>query len=46
MDLYSEIIKQNPNALSRAITLAESNLDSDQILSQIELANHEMLGDT
>ena len=34
MDLYSEIIKQNPNALSKAITLAESNLESDQIVSQ------------
>ena len=34
MDLYSEIIKQNPNALSKAITLAESNLESDQITSQ------------
>ena len=34
MDLYSEIIKQNPNALSKAITLAESNLESDQIISQ------------
>ena len=34
MDLYSEIIKQNANALSKAITLAESNLESDQIVSQ------------
>ena len=34
MDLYSEIIKQNPNALSKAITLAESKLESDQIVSQ------------
>ena len=34
MDLYTEIIKQNPNALSKAITLAESNLESDQIVSQ------------
>jgi len=34
MDLYLEILQQNPNALSKAITLAESNLESDQIVSQ------------
>jgi LAO/AO transport system kinase len=34
MDLYSEIIKGNINALSKAITLVESTLETDQEKSQ------------
>jgi len=34
MDLYSEIIKGNTNALSKAITLVESTLEKDQKKSQ------------
>ena len=34
MDLYSEIIKGNTNALSKAITLVESTLEEDQKKSQ------------
>lgn len=43
MDLYSEILQQNPNALSKAITLAESNLESDQKVSQSLISKFEKI---